>query len=94
MLWLKDTQQFSIFGLLGLIVIVIYCLFIYINLKMKKFSFKFSIIVLSTYFILVFWMVLQFKNSITFIMRYWYQPFCLCVIVDGIIYLTKKIIKQ
>lgn len=90
MLWLSDSQQFSFFGFFGLIVTVLYFLFIYVNLKTKKHSFKFSVFVLLIYFILVFWVVLQFNYSITFAMRYWYQPLLLCIIVDGAIYLNKK----
>ena len=91
MLWLNDTHKFYFSGFLGLIIMALYFIFIYINIKEKKYNFKFSIIILSLYLILVSWMTFQFKNGITYGMRYWYQPFLLCVIVDGFLYLKKKI---
>lgn len=90
MLWLSNSQQFSFLGLFGLIVIILYILFIYTSVKNRKHNFKFSITVLLIYLILVLWMVSRFNNSITFTMQYWYQPFLLCIIVDGTIYLIKK----
>lgn len=90
MLWLSNSQQFSFLGLFGLIVIILYILFIYTSVKNRKHNFRFSITVLLIYLVLVLWMVLRFNNSITFTMQYWYQPFLLCIIVDGTIYLIKK----
>ena len=90
MLWLSNSQQFSFLGLFGLIVIILYILFIYTSVKNRKHNFKFSITVLLIYLVLVLWMVSRFNNSITFTMQYWYQPFLLCIIVDGTIYLIKK----
>ena len=90
MLWLNDTHKFYFSGFLGLIVLILYFMFIYINIKEKKHYFKFSIIVLILYLILVFYMVFQFNNGITYAMRAWWQPFLLCIIVDGIVYFFKK----
>ena len=90
MLWLNDTHKFYFSGFLGLIIMALYFIFIYINIKEKKYNFKFSIIILSLYLILVSWMIFRFKNGITYEMKYWYQPFLLCIIVDGTIYLIKK----
>ena len=88
MLWLNDTHGFYFSGFLGIIVLILYFIFIYINIK--KHYFKFSILVLLLYLILVFYMVLRFNNGITYAMRAWWQPFLLCIIVDGIGYSLKR----
>ena len=90
MKWLNDTNEFNYSGCLGLIIIVLYFIIIYINAKVKKYNFKFSIIVLLSYLVLVFYMVIRFENGITYGMRYWFQPFLLCIVVDGIGYTIKK----
>ena len=90
MLWLNDAYKFYFSGFLGLIIIVLYFIFIYKNIKEKKYNFKFSVVILLLYLILVFCMVFRFKNGITYVMRYWYQPFLLCIFVESLIYLIKK----
>ena len=81
---------FSFFGFLGFIVIVLYFLIMLYNIKIRKHSFLFSRIIFSVYFILLLWLSVLFRTNITAANMAWYQPFLLCIIVEGTIYLIKK----
>ena len=49
MLWLSNSQQFSFLGLFGLIVIILYILFIYTSVKNRKHNF--IVLALKSFFV-------------------------------------------
>ena len=86
----SEYVEFSFFGFLGLVVIALYFLIIFYSIKKRKHSFIFSRILFLIYFILLLWLSVLFRTNITVANMAWYQPFLLCIIVDGIGYLIKN----
>ena len=79
---------FSLFGLVGIVAIIIYIRFMFYWAN-KKYNFIFSKITLSIYIILLIWLSFLFKTSITSANETWPQVMLLCILVDGLIYLIK-----
>lgn len=86
----SDYVGFSFFGFLGFVIIAIYFLIVFYCIKNKKHSFIFSRTIFLIYFILLLWLSLLFRTNITSANMAWWQPFFLCIIVDGIGYLLKN----
>lgn len=79
---------FSLFGLVGIVAIIIYIRFMFYCAN-KKYNFIFSKITLSIYIILLIWLSFLFKTNITSANKTWPQVMLLCILVDGLIYLIK-----
>ena len=94
MMHFEGFYGFSLFGFIGLIVVVLYDLLVIYIKKRTGYYLRISLIIMSIYMIFVLLFAMSYRINISLANVGWYFPVTICITSEILVYIIKKLIKQ
>ena len=90
MMHFKGFYGFSLFGFIGLIIVVLYYLLVIYIKKRTGYYLRISMIIISIYMIIVLLFAMSYRINISLANVGWYYPLILSSTIESIVYIIKK----